>query len=65
MFSLLVIEDLAMLERGAGSPGEEVAAHRLRGRFESAGCTAVVDEEESIWRSCCVCQRSPSLPDCP
>jgi len=41
-----VIEDLATLERGAGSPGEEVAAHRLRGRFESAGCTAVVDEEE-------------------
>jgi len=41
-----VIGDLAMLERGAGSPGEEVAAHRLRGRFESAGCTAVVDEEE-------------------
>ena len=41
-----MIEDLATLERGAGSPGEEVAAHRLRGRFESAGCTAVVDEEE-------------------
>ena len=41
-----VIEDLAPLERGAGSPGEEVAAHRLRTRFESAGCTAVVDEEE-------------------
>ena len=29
-----VIEELAELERGAGSPGEEVAAHRLRGRFE-------------------------------
>jgi len=41
-----VIEDLATLERGAGSPGEEVAAHRLRGRLERAGCTAVVDEEE-------------------
>ena len=34
-----LIEDLAALERGAGSPGEEVAAHRLRERFERAGCT--------------------------
>ena len=41
-----VIEELAELERGAGSPGEEVAAHRLRARFEAAGCTATVDEEE-------------------
>ncbi len=41
-----VIEDLADLERGAGSPGEEVAAHRLRARFEAAGCAATVDEEE-------------------
>jgi len=41
-----LIEDLAALERGAGSPGEEVAAHRLRERFEQAGCTARVDEEE-------------------
>jgi len=41
-----LIEDLAELERGAGSPGEEVAAHRLRERFEAAGCTAWVDEEE-------------------
>jgi acetylornithine deacetylase/succinyl-diaminopimelate desuccinylase-like protein len=41
-----LIEDLAALERGAGSPGEEVAAHRLRERFERAGCTAQVDEEE-------------------
>ena len=32
-----VIEELAELERGAGSPGEEVAAHRLRERFERAG----------------------------
>ena len=40
-----VIEELAALERGAGSPGEEVAAHRLRGRFEEAGCAAAVDEE--------------------
>ena len=40
-----VIEELAPLERGAGSPGEEVAAHRLRGRFEEAGCVAAVDEE--------------------
>jgi acetylornithine deacetylase/succinyl-diaminopimelate desuccinylase-like protein len=41
-----VIEDLAGLERGAGTPGEEVAAHRLRTWFERAGCTATVDEEE-------------------
>ena len=41
-----VIEDLAALERGAGSPGEEVAAHRLHGYFERAGCSAVVDEEQ-------------------
>jgi acetylornithine deacetylase/succinyl-diaminopimelate desuccinylase-like protein len=41
-----LIEDLAALERGAGSPGEEVAAHRLRERFERVGCTAWVDEEE-------------------
>jgi acetylornithine deacetylase/succinyl-diaminopimelate desuccinylase-like protein len=41
-----VIEDLADLERGAGSPGEEVAAHRLHARFEAAGCAATVDEEE-------------------
>ena len=40
-----VIEDLAQLERGAGSPGEEVAAWRLRERFEQAGCAATVDEE--------------------
>ena len=40
-----VIEDLAALERGAGSPGEEVAAHRLRERFEELGCLAAVDEE--------------------
>jgi acetylornithine deacetylase/succinyl-diaminopimelate desuccinylase-like protein len=41
-----VIEALADLERGAGSPGEEVAAHRLRARFEAAGCAATVDEEQ-------------------
>ena len=41
-----VIEDLAPLERGAGSPGEEVAAWRLRDRFEQVGCSAAVDEEE-------------------
>ena len=41
-----VIEELAELERGAGSPGEEVAAHRLRERLEAAGCEATVDEEE-------------------
>ena len=46
MIQTELIEDLAALERGAGSPGEEVAAHRLRERFESAGCTAWVDEEE-------------------
>jgi hypothetical protein len=40
-----VIEELADLERGAGSPGEEVAAHRLCSRFEDAGCSATVDEE--------------------
>jgi acetylornithine deacetylase/succinyl-diaminopimelate desuccinylase-like protein len=41
-----VIEELAPLERGAGSPGEEVAAYRLRERFEAAGCRAAVDEEQ-------------------
>ena len=41
-----VIEELADLERGAGSPGEEVAAHRLCARFEAAGCAATVDEEQ-------------------
>lgn len=41
-----LISDLAVLERGAGSPGEEVAAHRLRARFERAGCAAAVDEEQ-------------------
>ena len=46
MIQAELIEDLAALERGAGSPGEEVAAHRLRERFERAGCTAWVDEEE-------------------
>ena len=46
MIQAELIEDLAALERGAGSPGEEVAAHRLRERFEAAGCTAQVDEEE-------------------
>jgi len=40
-----VIEELAELERGAGSPGEEVAAHRLRRRFEQLGCDVTVDEE--------------------
>ena len=46
MIQAELIEDLAALERGAGSPGEEVAAYRLRERFEAAGCTAQVDEEE-------------------
>ena len=46
MIQAELIEDLAALERGAGSPGEEVAAYRLRERFEQAGCTATVDEEE-------------------
>ena len=46
MIQAELIEDLAALERGAGSPGEEVAAHRLRDRFEAAGCIAQVDEEE-------------------
>jgi Peptidase family M28 len=41
-----VVEELAVLERGAGSPGEEVAAHRLRGRLESTGCVATVEEAE-------------------
>ena len=40
-----VIEDLAALERGAGSPGEEVAARRLCGRFDELGCRASVEEE--------------------
>jgi acetylornithine deacetylase/succinyl-diaminopimelate desuccinylase-like protein len=40
-----VVEELAGLERGAGSPGEEVAAHKLRARLERAGCSATVDEE--------------------
>jgi hypothetical protein len=34
------------LERGAGSPGEEVAAYRLRTRFEQAGCSTAVDAEQ-------------------
>ena len=40
-----VIEDLALLERGAGSPGEEVAARKLCGRFDELGCASAVDEE--------------------
>jgi hypothetical protein len=40
-----VIEELAPLERGAGSPGECEAARRLHERFERAGCTARVEEE--------------------
>jgi len=43
-----VIEELAPLERGAGSPGEEVAAWRLRRRFEGAGCRAEVEEVEYL-----------------
>jgi hypothetical protein len=43
-----VIEDLAPLERGAGSPGEEVAAWRIRGRLEDAGCSAEVEEVEYL-----------------
>lgn len=40
-----VIEELAPLERGAGSPGEQEAAHRVCERLEQAGCAAWVDEE--------------------
>jgi hypothetical protein len=43
-----VIEDLAPLDRGAGSPGEEVAAWRLRTRLEEAGCPAAVEEVEYL-----------------
>lgn len=43
-----VIEDLAPLERGAGMPGEEVAAWRLRSRFEQVGCSAEVEAVEYL-----------------
>jgi hypothetical protein len=41
-----VIEPLAGLERGAGSPGEERAARMLVEMFERAGVRARIDEEE-------------------
>ena len=41
-----VIEELAPLERGAGSPGEREAAQWIRERLAGAGCEAVVDEEQ-------------------
>jgi acetylornithine deacetylase/succinyl-diaminopimelate desuccinylase-like protein len=41
-----LIAEFAELERGAGSPGEEVAAWRLRAHFERLGCEATVDEEQ-------------------
>jgi hypothetical protein len=41
-----VIEELAPLERGAGMPGEEVAAWRLRSLLEDAGAAARVEEEQ-------------------
>lgn len=40
-----VVEELAPLERGAGSPGEQLAARRLCERLERAGCAARVEEE--------------------
>ena len=40
-----VIEPLAALERGAGSPGERRAAELLAGMLENAGAAASVDEE--------------------
>lgn len=43
-----VIAELAALERGAGSGGEREAASRLCERFERAGCSAQVEEEEYL-----------------
>lgn len=43
-----VVEPLAALERGAGSPGEREAAHRLAEAFERAGATARVEEERFL-----------------
>jgi MYXO-CTERM domain-containing protein len=43
-----VIEALAPLERGAGSPGERQAAQWLAERLERAGCATQVDEEDYL-----------------
>jgi Peptidase family M28 len=43
-----VIEELAPLERRAGSDGERVAAEWIAARLESAGCPAVVEEEDFL-----------------
>jgi hypothetical protein len=43
-----VIEALAPLERGAGSPGEEQAARWIATRLTAAGCRADVDEEQFL-----------------
>lgn len=43
-----VIAELAPLERGAGSSGEREAAWTLRERFERAGCSTQIDEEEYL-----------------
>jgi len=43
-----VIEPLAALERGAGSPGEKRAAEMLLEMFERAGAPAHIDEEEFL-----------------
>jgi hypothetical protein len=40
-----VVEALAPLERRAGSPAEEEAAHWIAARLERAGCSAQVEEE--------------------
>jgi Zn-dependent M28 family amino/carboxypeptidase len=40
-----VVETLAPIERRAGSPGEEQAAHWLADRLTQAGCEAEVEEE--------------------
>lgn len=40
-----VVEALAPLERGAGTPGEEQAARWIADRLERAGCPARIEEE--------------------
>jgi hypothetical protein len=41
-----VVEALAPLERGAGSPGEEQAARWIAERLAAAGCEVQVDDEQ-------------------
>ncbi len=43
-----VIEELAPIKRGAGSPGERRAAEWLAERLRAAGCDAEVEEEQFL-----------------